>query len=160
VRTYWRDLHKTKGSPLCNHSLQQANSWWLRWVKRWSWVQHQQLLCGHSLILAKPPPAHMGTSKGQERRERSSSKPIIMIPKLIHYGFHHSLSRSAETNCCFKTSLQRPWGTEDPKNPVCSLCEKGGDPALESLLYLELALCRPASSCSMTAMRSIVGMLR
>jgi hypothetical protein len=70
---------------------------------------------------------------GQERRERSSSKPIIMIPKLIHYSFHHCLSRSAETNCCFKTSLQRAWGTEDPKNPVCSLCEKGQGPAIESL---------------------------
>jgi hypothetical protein len=36
---------------------------------------------------------HTWAHPKDKKEERSSGKPVLMIPKLIHYGFHHCLSR-------------------------------------------------------------------
>lgn len=92
------------------------------------------------------------STHGHIQRTRKRRKIIKQAhyhnSKLINYGFHHCLSRSAETNCCFKSYLQRAWQTEDPKIPVCSLCEKGGGSSVRII-----ALIRTSSMQTIFIMR-------
>ncbi len=109
-----------KASPHWSHSLQQASSWWLRQVRKWWWIQHQQLLQWPLSHSCKIPTSTCKRHIQRTKKKRNTIKQdIIVIPKLIYYGsFHHCLPRSAGTDSCFKSSLQK----HEEKRTLRTLC--------------------------------------